>query len=185
MKNISIIILSLILSACITKSPHILNSYDLDINIPNSSGYKNSKILEIEYPKALGAISSSRIYYKRGDTTNYYLYSRWSSSLNSMLYKDILKSMQNSKYKNVIGYDSSANANLKLETQIIDFYHIVQKNNSYAQITISVKLIGSNNKIIKSKIFRYKKEVATPNAHNFALSAKETLKEFLEELRNF
>lgn len=184
MKKVTFFILLFILQGCIPKATHKLNSYDLYISNSNIQSIKTNKVIKIKYPTAIGSIGGSRIYYKRDNTTNYYLYSRWSNSLISMIYKDILTNLRG-RYKSVVGYDSSAKADILLETQIIDFYHILNRNNSYVKITINVRFIDSKSKkIVKEKLFSYKKEIATANAKNFVLSAKKTLREFIGDLKN-
>ncbi len=185
MRNITIIaIFAIILSGCIPKPVHTLKSYDLTINNNFKSNKKINKVLKVKYPTALGAIGSSKIYYKKDDITSYYLYSKWSDTLSRLIYKDILISLQNSKkYRSVIGYNSSAKADIILETQIVNFYHIIDNNSSYAQITINIKYIDANSQnIIKSKVFSYKIPVENKNAKSFVVAVKEVLKEFLAKL---
>jgi len=184
-KKIILLSLALVLiTSCMPKATHKINSYDLSVNVNSTNYTKVNKVLKVKYPVALGAINSSRIFYKKGAITSYYLYSRWSNPLSRLLYKDILTTLQNSKrYKSVIGYSSSARADLSLEIEIIDFYHIVEDNSSYALITINVRYIDENTqKIIKQKRFSYKKYLAKADAKSFVAGAKEALKEFLQEL---
>ena len=182
---VSIIFAIFLITGCIPKATHQINTYDLSVNIDTTSTKRVNKVLKVKYPMALGAINSSRIFYKKDGITSYYLYSRWSDSLSRLIYKDILTALQNSKkYKDVIGYSSSARADLSLEVEIVDFYHIVENSNtSYALITINVRYLDEKTqKIVKSKVFRYKKYLDNANAKSFVKAAKEALREFLIEL---
>jgi len=182
-----IIFLSIVVAlftGCVPKSNYKMSIYNLDVTVSDINSPKNNKVIMVKYPDVLGPIGGSRIYYKRDNETNYYLYSRWSGSLSSLIYKDILTSLQNSnRFKSVVGYNSSADANIVLEIQIIDFYHIVDKTTSYVKITIGIKYIDKNSgKIIKSRVYSYKKDIPIANAKNFVIISKEALKEFLSQL---
>jgi len=173
------------ISGCIPKATHEMSSYDLYIsNSTNRNSSKSNKILKVKFPIALATLNSSRIFYKKDGITSYYLYSRWSSSLNRLLYRDILLSLQKSNsYKDVIGYSSDARVDIYLETEIIDFYHIVEKESSYAKITINIKYIDAkSNNLIKSRTFDFKKYLDNANAKSFVNGAKEALREFLSNL---
>jgi len=181
MKKLIIIFLIIIINSC---STHQINSYNLTANTLISINKKKyNKTLLVKYPSALEALGSSRIFYKKGNITSYYLYSKWTTSLTKIIYKELIKTLEKShKYKNIISYESSANADLILETQIIDFYHIVDKN-PYAKISFKVNLIDANNgKIIKSKIFNYKIALKENSAQAFVMGAKEAINLFLKDL---
>ena len=186
-KFIYILISLLFFSGCIPKTTHTLKSYDLSVDADTKSYRKYNKVLLVKYPTVLGAIGGSRIYYKRDGVTSYYLYSTWSKSLSRLIYKDILENLQKSnRFKEVVGYDSSANANLILEISVVNFYHIVDKDSSYALITFSVKLIDARSyNVIKSKMFEYKKPLNEANAKSFVATSREVIKEFIRDLINF
>ena len=177
----------LIVTGCSVKTT-TLNSYDLSTNA-NTSSLKvhNNAVLMVNYPVSLGAIGSSKIFYKRDGVTSYYLYSQWSAPLNRLIYSQLIKNLTNSTiFKSIIGYNSSANSDLILETQIIDFYHIVEGDNSYADISIKARLINAkNSNIIKEKLFRYRLNVDELNAKSFISTAKKAIAEFNKDLINF
>jgi len=185
MNKIVILFLVFIITGCIPKPIHQMNSYDLYVKSSTiKSVFRNNKVLKVKFPIALGTLNSSRIFYKKDGITSYYLYNRWSSSLNRLIYRDILVSLQNNKkYKNVVSYSSSSKVDLYLEIEIIDFYHVVTKYNSYAKININVKFIdANNNNIIKSRTFEFKKYLESANAKSFVKGAKEALIELIENL---
>ncbi len=182
MKKIITIALILILSGC---TSHTVNIYDLAANsVPAQSKRFKNRVLKVEFPSALGALGSSRIFYKRDGITSYYLYSRWSDTLNRLVYSQLKKALEESgSFKSVLAYNSSAKADIILETEIMDFYHVVKGNSSYADIKFSAKLIDSNSrKVIKSKIFSYKLKVDELNAKSFIKTAIKAVSLFIEEL---
>ncbi len=181
MKRLTII-LTLLLGGC---SVHNINSYDLGTSsIVTAPSRYEYKVLKVEFPSALDALGSSRIYYKRDGITSYYLYSSWEQSLNRLIYSKLIKSLESSgSFKSVVGYSSYAKADLVLETQILDFYHIVKGDESYADIKFSVKLIDeSSGKILKDKIYSYNIKVKELNAKGFITAAQKAVNMFLEDL---
>ena len=183
MKKFLIVPIFIILSGCSVKN-HTINSYDLSVENSHLASKHYNKVLQIRYPNALNALGSSKIFYKRDGITSYYLYSHWNSPLNKIIYSELLKNLLNSKkYRAVVGYNSGAKVDLILETNIIDFYHIVNGNSSYAKIAISAKLIdASSNKIIKSRVFNYKLNVKKLNAKEFVKTAQRAVDMFVKDL---
>ncbi len=184
-KGIIVVIFTFLLAGCIAKPTHTMSSYELHLEpAVTKSVSKGSKVIKIKYPTALGNLNSSRIFYKKDGKVSYYLYSKWSSALNRLIYKDILLALKNSnRYKDVLSYSSSAIADRYLEVEIIDFYHVVNANASYAKVAIDIKVIDAkSSKIVKTKSYRYKKDLNIANAQNFVNSAKEALREFLVDL---
>ena len=185
MRRVNILLASMLLFGGCSIKTHQLNSYDLqtDINLHTNKRYTN-RVLMVKYPSSLGAFGGSRIYYKRDGLTSYYLYSQWSQSLNRMIYSQLLKSLEKSnKFKAVIGFNSSAKADVELETEVVNFYHIVTDNGSYAKIDIVVKLIDSNSKnIIKVKKFSYKEYMQEANAKEFVKKSKVAISKFIKSL---
>ncbi len=185
MRNITVLLSSIvIISGCSIKS-HKLSSYDLqtEVNVHMQKRYPNS-VLMVKYPSSLGAFGGSRIYYKRDGLTSYYLYSQWSQSLNRIIYNQLLKELESSNlFKAVVGFNSGVKANMELETEILKFYHIVTDSGSYSNIEIVVKLIDANSKsVIKVKRFSYKDTIKEANAKEFVKKSEEALRRFIKEL---
>ncbi len=184
MRKIFLLLIVLFISGCAIKT-HQINSYDLEskINLHFNKKYPN-RVLMVDYPNSLGPFGGSKIYYKRDGITSYYLYSKWSESLNKMVYKQLLSSLEDANlFKSVVGFNSTAKADTVLETNIESFYHIVKDDNSYADIEIAVKLIDANSgKVINSKKYIYNLIMQEANAKEFRAKAKEALKRFTKEL---
>ena len=179
-------ILLFLLSGCIPKT-HTLHLYNLSVESSHKEVSKSNITLKVNYPTALNALSGSRIYYNDNSKIGYYLYSRWSSSLNKMLYSDIITNLQsNGKYRYVVGYNSIAKADYELEVEIDSFNHIIKGDQSYANIKLNVKLIeSSSGKVVKQRVFRYKIPLEAKNAAAFAKGAKQAVKDFIDDLLNF
>jgi len=187
MKKTILLTTILLITGCSVKT-NTLNSYDLSINYSKVLVKKHkNRVLMIKYPSSLDALGSSKIFYKRDGITSYYLYSQWSAPLNKLLYSQLLKNITNENiFKSVVGYSSEVSPDLNLETQIIDFYHIVKGNISYADISIKVRLINAkNSKILKEKLFHYKLKVKKLNAKSFIATAKKAITEFNLDLEKF
>ena len=177
----------LLITGCSVKTT-TLNSYDLSTNTSISSLKQHKNIvLKVKYPSALDALGSSKIFYKKDGITSYYLYSQWSAPLNRLIYSQLIKNLCNSNsFKSVVGYSSEVSSDLNLEVQIIDFYHIVEDNNSYADISIKARLINEkNSKIVKEKLFHYRINVDELNAKGFISTARVAIEEFNRDLINF
>lgn len=184
MKRFCIVVV-LLLQGCVPKT-HELSLYNLDTPFLKEARVKQNVVLRVDYPTANDALSGSRIYYKRGATVGYYLYSNWSSSLNRLLYSQLLQKLQESKiYKNVVGYSSTAKADRVLELKIVSFYHIVKEGRSYTDIILDAKLIDANGKILKSKEFHYKRALPKVDAVSFVWGSKRDLREFFGDLTRF
>ena len=177
----------LLITGCSVKTT-TLNSYDLSTNSSISSvKHHKNRVLKVKYPSALDALGSSKIFYKRDGITSYYLYSQWSAPLNRLIYSQLIKNLSNSNsFKSVVGYSSEVSPDLNLETQIIDFYNVVEGEDSYADISIKVRLINAKNeKIVKEKLFHYKLKVEELNAKSFISTAKMAIEEFNRDLVKF
>lgn len=183
--KIFFIVVILLLQGCIPKT-HELSLYNLDISTLKQARIKQNAVLKVEYPTADDALAGSRIYYKKDSTVGYYLYSNWSSSLNRLLYSQLLQKLQQSKtYKNVIGYSSAARADRILELEVVSFYHIVKKDRSYTDIVLNVKIINNRGKILKSREFSYHRPLQNTNAASFVRGANRDLELFFNELAVF
>lgn len=185
-KTAFIIVLVLLLSGCIPKT-HKLSLYDLKVTSTQKAVSRKNITLKVNYPTALNALGGSRIYYNDNSRVGYYLYSRWSSSLNRIIYSDlIIDLLQSQKYRSVVGYSSSAHTDRELELSIVTFNHIIKNQESYTDISFNVKIIDNKSgKILKTKLFKYKSVVNEKNAQSFVKAAREDLKEFFNDLNTF
>ncbi len=182
--NIIIIIL-LLMDGCAIKSKKI-DIYTISvpyINLHPFSRYHNS-ILRVEYPTGRSESMGSRIYYQEGNKKAWYLYSRWSDSLNRMMLSVVVESLQSSGiFKDVIDYTSNSASDYSLETTIYDFRHQIEGDSSYAYLKIGFRLLSSKtNRIIKSRIFEYKEECSQTNASGFVKALKEINKKMARDL---
>ena len=187
MKKSILLVTIFLISGCSVKT-NTLSSYDLS-SISNTISVKQHKniVLMVKYPSSLDALGSSKIFYKRDGVTSYYLYSQWSAPLNRLIYSQLVKNIATSNaFKSVVGYSSDVSPNINLETQILDFYHIVDGDSSYADISIKARLVDvKNDKIIKEKLFKYRLNVENLNAKSFISTAKKAIEEFNRDLIKF
>ena len=184
MKKSILLATILLITGCSVKTTPI-NSYDLSTRYQVSSvkQHKN-RVLMVKYPSSLDALGSSKIFYKRDGEVSYYLYSQWSAPLNRLIYSQLVKNIATSNlFESVVGYSSEVSSDLNLETQIIDFYHVVNGENSYADISIKARLVNAySEKIVKEKLFHYRLNVEKLNAKSFISTAKKAIEEFNRDL---
>ena len=180
------ILMATVMTGCAIKSRK-MDIYTISvphINLhPSSSRYRNS-VLRVEYPNGTSETMGSRIYYREGDRESWYLYSRWSDSLNRMMLSIVVESLHSSGiFKDVIDYTSNSVSDYSLETTIYDFRHQIEGDSSYAYLKIGFRLLSSKtNRIIKSRIFEYKEECSQTNASGFVKAVKEINKKMARDL---
>ncbi len=180
------IFILLFMSGCIPKR-ETMHIYSLSVTSSHKASTKSNSTLKVNYPTSLNGVGGSRIYYSDNSRVGYYLYSRWSSSLNRMLYSNILANLQESgKYKYVVGYSSGAKADRELEVAILSFNHIIEGESSRTDIKIDAKLIDSKSgRVIKQKRFSYTTPLEAKSAAAFVKGAKEDMARFIDELIGF
>ncbi len=173
MKKIYFIItvILFIVTGCGSGKPiqsYILNTTPLP---PKSySPYKN-RMVQVAYPKGISIVMSDRIYYTDAKLKeNYYLYSKWSTTLGRILLKEIIKGLSNSKiFADVVDYQSTIPVSYILEPTVNELIHqVVNENESYAKIDITFRLLGANdNKVIKRCHIKRVIPCPTTNAKGF------------------
>ena len=188
MKNrffISIIVL-LLLQGCIPKSS-VLHLYNININQEFKAATTQPITVKVAYPTALNGVGGSRIYYNDNGRVGYYLYNRWSSSFNKLLFTNIFNTLEKSrKYRYIVAYNSTAKADRVLEISILSFYHLIENEQSIAVARFKVTLIDTNSgRVLKSKIFEYKTAVLEKNAQAFVEGAKRNILLFMQDLIRF
>ncbi len=183
------VLLSVILAGCAIKSRNIdIYTFSLpDISIPHIRSKYHNSVLRVDYPNGSNETMGSRIYYREGDKEAWYLYSRWSDSVNRMLMSVIIDTLQKSSiFKDVIDYSSNSVDDYELETSIYDFRHEIDDEQSYAYLKIGFRLLNSENKkIVKHKIFEYRVTCESVDAKGFVKAVKEINNKLARDLINW
>ncbi|HDZ5065243.1 TPA: membrane integrity-associated transporter subunit PqiC [Campylobacter jejuni] len=145
---------------------------------PNIFFKKTDKILKIRNTNAPLYLNSRAIIYIDNGFSNKYAHYFW-GDLPSNLYSSLILSKfeQSNIFTTLLSSTSSLNANYVLESRINSFEQILNGNENYAQISISVNFINlENNQIIAHKIFNIKENIekkdirSTYNAFQKALN---------------
>ena len=85
-----------------------------------------------------------------------------------------------------MGFRAKSGEDYRLEVVVNKFYHEIDSSGSWAVIDISFNLLDANtNKIIKSRVFSYKKPTPTVDANGYIVATKEALKELSSDLVNW
>ncbi|EAJ1931261.1 hypothetical protein CS561_04035 [Campylobacter jejuni] len=139
---------------------------------------KTGKILKIRNTNAPLYLNSRAIVYIDNGFSNKYAHYFW-GDLPSNLYSFLILSKfeQSNIFTTLLSSTSSLNADYALESRINSFEQILNNNENYAQISISVNFINlENNQIIAHKIFNTKEKIekkdirSTYNAFQKALN---------------
>ena len=154
------------------------------MTLHQQTGQYRNNVLRVEYPNGTSETMGSRIYYREGDKEAWYLYSRWSDSVNRMMLSIIVDTLQKSAiFRDVTDYSSNSVADYILETTIYDFRHQIEDEKSYAYLKIGFRLLSSKTKkIIKSRIFKYRVPCGTLNAQGYVEAVKEINRKLSRDL---
>ena len=190
MRNFILILLIFALNSCAVKELKPIKRYDLTVDntISNTTSRHKNKILKVAYPISLSMPLSYKIKYsyENGDS-GYYLNSIYGSNLSQQLNGFIIRTLSKANiFKTVLPYQSNAIEDYRLEVVVNKFYHKIDSSGSWAVIDIGFNLLDANtNKIIKSRVFSYKKPTPTVDANGFIIATKEALKELSSDLVNW
>ncbi|MFK0507632.1 hypothetical protein ACISOF_05445 [Campylobacter jejuni] len=139
---------------------------------------KTGKILKIRNANAPLYLNSRAIIYIDNGFSNKYAH-YFCGDLPSNLYSFLILSKfeQSNIFTNLLSSTSSLSADYALESRINSFEQILNNNENYAQISVSVNFINlENNQIIAHKIFNTKEKIekkdirSTYNAFQKALN---------------
>ncbi len=144
--------------------------------------------IRVDYPKGIEESMGTRIYFSRSKLSqSYYSYSRWSKSLNRIIMAAIIETLQRSGIaRNVLDYASEVDAMYELESTIYRFEHKITEKGSYAEISIALRLIRSQNKkLIASKIFNYSIPCTQTDAKGFVEAANSAINRLSIDMINW
>ncbi|MEA3455555.1 MAG: ABC-type transport auxiliary lipoprotein family protein [Campylobacterota bacterium] len=177
----------LLLSGCSMKSSEIrtysLNP-DLNFSKLSHSPYKE-KSIKIGYPMNIKGKASSSIYFSYSKIEEgSYQNAIWSSSNSQLLIAGIIRALEKGGvFKTVIDYNSLANTDYLLETEVYDFYHKVRKNLSVSVVSIRFDMIDTdNNRLVKSRKFSYEIPTGTVDALGYVKATNRALEKLAVDL---
>ncbi len=169
-------LLSIIFFSACSNRPLHMYTLNIEENIPKTSPHFDS--IRVDYPKGIEETMGTKIYFSRSNLTqSYYSYSQWSKSLNRILMANLIKALLKSNIsKNVLDYASQAEAKYELESTIYSFEHKIEDKGSFANISIGMRLLRTQDHyLISSKIFNYKIPCETTDAKGFVEASNKAL----------
>ena len=126
--------------------------------------------------------TKSIVYSEKPFKKNSYLKSEWKDPLPILLQEWLVQSINEMNlFKGVIRVSSRANVPLMLETDIVQFEHLSYKD----EVNVAIRIIllqYDNRKILRQKLFSYRKKVTNPSAHDAVVSFNTVLNQFNEDL---
>jgi cholesterol transport system auxiliary component len=113
-----------------------------------------------------------------------YLHSQWSNDTGKLLQGITIQTLvQSGLFKGVVSYESTAQADYRLESTVFDFSHRVRGKASDAIVSIQYNLISATTgKLIKSKRFNYIIPTKTTDAEGYAEATNEAMRRLSRDL---
>lgn len=185
-----IVIAILFLSGCELKNamPPI-KYYTLSLVDIEKSTKKSKEIIKVSLPISDKVIMSNNILYDDGNySLESYAFAKWVDTPNAMIQKILKEAIIDSNlFESVILDYSNLRPSLELETNIVEFKQIIEKDSSIGVVKFRCNLINLRDKnLIASKEFKYK--VASNEANiagaitSFNSATKTLAKELVEWL---
>ncbi len=187
MKKLTIYLFLLLLLGGCGANQIKLSTYNL---IPQPSGAQNvgaSLNAEVMFPKSPKVFTDTKMIYSLDDISmDTYAYSRWSDTPIMFVMRNILESCASSGvFKNSMPYPSKVASDIVVESDIIDFRHVIEKDSSFAMLSVRVYLIESDKGKSIEKLFSYKVACEETSPRGFALSMRKALEDFRGDLSGF
>lgn len=186
-RTITYLIVSIILlGGCVSKDAP-MKTYILNPNLSIKrvySSYKNNSV-KIAYPINIKGKSTTALYFSYSDIEEgVYQNASWSSSSSQLLTGAIIRSLEKGKiFKSVVDYNSQANTDYILESEIYDMYHKIRDKLSIAVVTIRFDLVNTqDNALIKSKKFCYEIATETTDAQGYVKATNSAIEQLSRDL---
>ena len=150
----------------------------------SSSSY-HGQTLQVTYPDALKDRLSQRMYFSYSPVEQgSYLNSQWSNSTGKLIQGFTINTLSNSGlFKGVISYESTAQADYRLESTVYDFSHRVRGKQSHAIVSIQYNLISvDSGRLAKTKRFNYVIPTKTIDAEGYVDATNEAMRRLSGDL---
>ncbi|RXJ54458.1 hypothetical protein CRV04_11745 [Candidatus Marinarcus aquaticus] len=183
MKHYAILLILLLLTGCSVKNSPTFNTYAIDFHTQSKTSKTINKTIFINQPYINGAFATKNIFY----TTKAYEYdayakNRWIDFPSSMLQLQLTQAFAQAKlFKHQSMSSSRLTPDIYLNTVVNKMYHLHERGESYAMLSMSFELIEKGNLLLSKQINRRLKcKENTPYGYVQALN--EVLKMSIEEL---
>ncbi len=191
MKTLSLFLVlfafALFFGGCAVKSAPIQTfTLNPDLRMEHlSHSLYGTKTLRVGYPSNIKGKSSSSIFfnyssYEEGSYQN----AVWNSDSSQLLMGMVVRAVEKSGvFGNILDYNSLANTDYLLESEVYEFSHKVRKDLSVAVVTVRFDLIsGANNLLVKSKKFSYEIPTKSVDAAGYVGATNEALERLAVDL---
>jgi len=186
MKYITGALLLIFLAGCSTKMTP-LKTYTLqtpEVKTIYKKSYQN-KTIKVMQPLSLKEKMSDKMYFSYSPMQQgAYLNSKWSNNLGKLVQGTLMYTLQSSgMFKGVVSYDSTAQADYRLESTVFDFSHHVRGDASDAVVSLQFNLVSTHTgKLIKSKRFSYREVTKTTDAEGYVQASNRAVERLSKDL---
>jgi len=189
-KTIVIVSFITLFSGCLNKTLPSNKVYNLSIseNCCQNNFKKKRLVLKVLEPVASKHLNNHSIYYSSEKyRLQTYKLSRWSEIPSKMILEVITSKLDNlNLYENIITSYIYAKPDYTLQSELLEFKQIIDKNSSYSKLKIKFYLIKNNNeKTIISKTFKYQTKSKEINAFGAVEAQNESMKNLIKDLSSW
>lgn len=192
MKTILILVALIFFGGCYSKNSSLKENSNLRLEIKpqnpqNIENTKSPKVLLVKKPKGVGYIDTRDFIYtdKEGFYSSY-AYHKWDEPVSTQLENIfVLALSQSEKFEGAIATSSILNYDLVLESNIYEFTHNIQNNQSKVVINIEIKVINAKTKtIVANKRFKIEENTKSTNAQGALEAYNIALNKLLDKIVN-
>lgn len=189
MKTILILVALILFGGCYSKNSSLMeySNLRLEIKPQKSANTKSQKVLLVKKPKGVSYIDTRDFIYtdKEGFYSSY-AYHKWDEPVSKQLENIFALTLsQSEKFESAITTSSILNYDLVLESNIYEFTHNIQDNQSKVVINIEIKVINAKTKtIVVNQRFKIEENTKSINAQGTLEAYNIALDKLLDKIVN-
>lgn len=184
MKILFFILVSIFFTGCSFKQTTLeINHYAIDFKAKKTSFENTSKSIYVEAPDMNKSFNTNSILYTlKPHLFEEYAKNRWINLPSNMIHSYLLETVESSGiYNAVLSKRSSIEFDYILKTNVINLYHSVERDSSYAILKIRFDLV-SNNELLQTYSYNKKTLCNTTDAYGFVLAINKAFDEVSTDL---
>lgn len=175
----------ILLSGCASNSQPVIDFYTIEFRPPENVRVTSTRFgfVKVDQPHLSTKHTTEAIIYSdRPYQQDIYIRSQWKEPLPVQLQEWLVQSLDYmGLFKGVMRVSSRAKVPLLLESDIVSFEHLVYRNEIHVSIHMTLLEYGSR-KIIKHRVFEYRKPVPEAAAGPAVVAFNQTLEQFYYDL---
>lgn len=187
-----VVVTSLLLPACTVlpkPNPVSVERYTLDVQFPDAlQTAPGSPVLLIALPLARAELDTPRMAYSIQDhALQYFANSRWADAPPQLLLPGLIEAFEASgRYAAVIRVGSAADAQLRLDTEVLEFSQDFRVKPSRFDLRLRVQMVDlTSRKVIASRIFESHQVAPVESSYGGAQAANVAWQTLLPDLVAF